>query len=488
MVKIKEVSFEYAGNKNGGGKLEEINFSVKKGECILLCGRSGCGKTTITRLLNGLIPAYFSGDIHGEVTINDKPIDQLKMYEISEKAGSVFQNPKTQFFNVDTDSEIAFALENRALPTEQIQKRLYEVYKELGLEKLKGRSIFELSGGEKQKIAFASVYAMNPEIYLLDEPSSNLDMNTIRELKSFLMKIKEQGKTIIIAEHRIHYLMDVADRVLYIADGKIHSKISIEEFQKQTEPERMNYGIRALDLNKVHPEKLEHVKQKKIGLEVKDVCLFHKKDTLLQEITFQATQGEIIAITGQNGSGKTTFLRTLCGLHKKYTGTFLLDGRVQTEKIRLKESYLVMQDVNYELFADTVSAECTMGIKKPDLALIERTLKALELYNLLERHPNTLSGGQKQRLAVAVSIVRKKKILAFDEPTSGLDYDNMKRVAELIKKLAENSIVFIVTHDYELICQACSRVIHFGENTVAADLPVTKENENYIKQAIGLME
>ena len=211
MIELRNISFSYQGQKHGS--LHNINLTIKDGECILFCGRSGCGKTTITRLINGLIPHFYIGELQGKVLIDNHDISELPMYEIATKVGSVFQNPRTQFFNVDTDSEIAFGIENESLPPKELVKRVKQTTKELDIENLRDRNIFELSGGEKQKIAFASVYAMNPEIYLLDEPSSNLDMTSIIELQEHIRLIKEQGKTILIAEHRLYYLMDIVQSV-----------------------------------------------------------------------------------------------------------------------------------------------------------------------------------------------------------------------------------------------------------------------------------
>ncbi len=202
MIELKNVSFSYQGQDHGG--LHNVTLNIKQGECVLLCGRSGCGKTTITRLINGLIPYFYPGELTGDVLMDGQAIHELPMYQIAAKVGSVFQNPRTQFFNVDTDSEIAFGIENESRPLSELTQRVTQTVKELHIEKLRGRNIFELSGGEKQKIAFASVYAMNPELYLLDEPSSNLDMTSISELREHLRLIKAQGKTIVIAEHRLY--------------------------------------------------------------------------------------------------------------------------------------------------------------------------------------------------------------------------------------------------------------------------------------------
>ena len=219
MIEFENVSFAYTGQEHDG--LRDINLKISDGECVLFCGRSGCGKTTITRLVNGLIPQFYQGELQGRVLVDGQEISSLPMYQIAAKVGSVFQNPRTQFFNVDTDSEIAFGIENEARPPQELIERVEQTADDLRIQKLRNRNIFELSGGEKQKIAFASVYAMNPQIYLLDEPSSNLDMTSIQELGEHLRLIKKQGKTVLIAEHRLYYLMELADRIVYLEKGEI---------------------------------------------------------------------------------------------------------------------------------------------------------------------------------------------------------------------------------------------------------------------------
>lgn len=484
MILFKNISFSY-GDENTNN-LSDINLNIKKGECILICGRSGCGKTTMTRLLNGLIPYFYEGELSGSVKIGKMNISETKMYDIASKVGSVFQNPRTQFFNIDTDSEIAFGIENQAVPIEQLEQRVKHTMEILDIEYLSKRNIFELSGGEKQKIAFASVFAMNPDIYLLDEPSSNLDIDSIYKLKANIKLIKDSGKTLIISEHRVHYLMDIVDRIIYLEQGKIKNIYNVGEFMQIEEKKRISMGLRCLDLNniKLKKDNNKSLKQKHNEIfSLENISVNYKNKQILKNVNLKVAKGEVIAIVGNNGAGKTTLSRTICGLQKTSKGNIKWQGKYINNKQNLKLSYMVMQDVNYQLFAESVEKECSFGIKDADLKIVEQTLKELDLWQYKDRHPNTLSGGQKQRLAVAASMICKKEILVFDEPTSGLDYDSMQKVSNIIQKLSKmNKVIFIVTHDYEFAVNTCTRAINIEQGSINIDIPIDLEHEDVLKK------
>ena len=245
MVVLENVSFSYNTVEHSAG-VYDINLEILSGQVVILCGASGCGKTTITRLINGLSPAYYPGELKGKILIDGIDSSELTLYELSQKIGSVFQNPRSQFFSVDSTGEIAFGCENTGVSREEIYKRIGRITKDLNMEYLLDRDIFALSGGEKQKIACASVAAMLPEIFILDEPSSNLDLRTISDLKEVIRNWKKQGKTVIIAEHRLYYLMELADRVIYMKYGRIVNDLSIDEFKKIEETQLHQMGLRSV--------------------------------------------------------------------------------------------------------------------------------------------------------------------------------------------------------------------------------------------------
>ena len=469
MIKIDNVSFSYRDDKN----LDNINLNIKKGEVILLCGESGCGKTTLTRFLNALIPNFFDGKREGNVYLNDNAIDEMPIYEISEYVGSVFQNPKTQFFNVDTTSELVFGCENLGIEESEILKRLEYVVDDFGLENLLDKNIFKLSGGEKQKIACASVSAVFPDILVLDEPSSNLDSQSSWHLENIIKKWKSQGKTVIIAEHKLFFLKNVIDRAIFIKDGKIAHEWSKSEFLNVN---HRDLGLRQLDLNNLKVKHPEYYSNNQNYIEFRNFKFNYDKTPILDMDDFKVPKNEIIAIIGNNGAGKSTFANCLCGLKRSFKGEIIYDGIGLKRKDRLKRSYMVMQDVNHQLFTESVLDEVLLSMDGEDIELAESILKSLNLVDLKDMHPMALSGGEKQRVAIASAIASKKEILIFDEPTSGLDLKNMFSVCDnlhYLQKLGMTS--FIITHDYELIMEVCSHVLHIENGQIIDNYGIDDE-------------
>lgn len=465
MIEIKNVSFRHENADEGS--IHDISLTIPDGQCVLLCGESGSGKTTVTRLINGLIPHYYEGEIQGEVIANGLNVTSSELYETAKIVGSVFQNPRSQFFCVDTTSELAFGCENMGIPEAEILSRIDRVTEEMNISPLMGRNIFELSGGEKQKIACGSVSALQPEIMVLDEPTSNLDLNAIEELKETVLKWKKSGKTIVIAEHRLYWLRELCDRVICMQDGKIAFDMSMEDFAAFTEEKRAEYGLRPLFREKeIRP--VGDFRETDFMI-LRNFKFSYDKDEALNIPELEIPVGSIVAVTGSNGAGKSTFSRCLCGLEKKFKGTVTLNGEILKSKQLLKKCYMEMQDVNHQLFCESVEEEVQLGMREENTGEVQKILAELDLDGFAQRHPMSLSGGQKQRTAIASAMLADKEILLFDEPTSGLDFRHMEQTAELLSSLKTKKTVFVVTHDPELISRCCTHILKI-ENGRAAEL------------------
>ena len=474
MIELKDVSFTYSGGKEDAG-VKHISLSVKKGEVVLVCGRSGCGKTTLTRLVNGLIPHYYEGTLEGSVRAAGKSVPDTELYDMAETVGSVFQNPRSQFFNVDTTSEIAFGCENLGMPEADIRERMDRAVEALSLEPLLGRSIFELSGGEKQKIACGGVSALEPEIVVLDEPTSNLDFDGIRELAAVIRRWKAGGKTVLIAEHRLHFLEGRADRVLFMENGEIKEEYAGAEFFGKTAEFFEQRGLRLPSLTLLDFGNM----QGEGGTEtiaLQGFCYGYRKGAPVLDIKEARFPAGAVAVVGHNGAGKTTFAKSLCGLLKKDRGELIYKGERMKARKRLASCYMVMQDVNHQLFTESVLDEILLSMKTEDGNEAETILEALDLLPLKDSHPMSLSGGQKQRVAVASALAAERSLLVFDEPTSGLDFVHMKETAAEIKKLAQKGVaVLVVTHDPELIASCCTHILHMEAGKLVGNYPLDQE-------------
>lgn len=465
MIKIDHISFSYGEENENTGGVRDIDLNIEDGQFVVLCGESGCGKTTVTRLINGLIPHYYEGKMTGEVWVNGAKVSEQPLYDTAAVVGSVFQNPRSQFFNVDTTSEITFGCENLGQPEKDIRERLAKTVRDFRLEKLMDRNIFHLSGGEKQKIACAGVSIMEPDVLVMDEPSSNLDAASILDLRKILAFWKSQGKTIIVSEHRLYYLLGLADRFIYLADGQVSHDYSAAEFEQLTEQQRSDMGLRTFALERLLPPVLPQ--QAKTALALRNFHFAYKNEPeTLHIMDCEIPTNRIVGIIGNNGAGKSTFSRCFCGLEKR-CGEIVWNGKKYRPKDRLNTCYMVMQEVNHQLFTESVLDEVLISMEEANQKRAEEILSRLDLLDFKDRHPMSLSGGQKQRVAIASVIDSKRSILFFDEPTSGLDYRHMKEVANVLRQVRDAGItVYVITHDLELILDCCTDIIHLEDGSI----------------------
>ena len=488
MIRFERASFTYrpgaaAGEAGATGEagVRDVSLEVRPGEVVVLCGRSGCGKSTLLRLANGLAPRFFPGRVAGRVLLDGEEVGDLASWRVAERAGSLFQNPRTQFFNVDTTGEVAFALESAGWPEEAIRARVGATLRELGLEHLAGRSIFDLSGGQRQKIAYASVWALRPPNLLLDEPTSNLDASSIADIAAFVANAKAAGRAVLVAEHRLAWLSGVADTYVHLDGGRISRVMSAREFAALDPRELDSMGLRTRDLADVAPPAGAVAPDGGIGeivLSARGLSVDYGRGPVVDGADVDLRAGQVVALVGRNGAGKTTLCRALCGLGRRARGTVLLDGRRATRRRRTRACSMVFQDVDYQLFAESAAAEVTFGLSRRAAGAVDTgaVLRELALDGVADRHPATLSGGQKQRLAVAACVAAGKRVLVFDEPTSGIDLDGMRRVARLLRRLAARGrAVLVITHDLELIACACDRVVHMDGGRVVGRAGVRQD-------------
>lgn len=458
MIEIDHVSFRHS--KADGPSLRDVSLTIADGECVLLCGASGSGKTTLTRVINGLIPHYYEGDMSGSVRVNGLDVTGAELYETARMVGSVFQNPRSQFFCVDSTSELAFACENMGINEDEIAERVDEAARDMGIEDLLGRSLFALSGGEKQKIACGSVSALHPDVFVLDEPSSNLDLASIEDLRELLKKWKACGKTLIIAEHRLYWLRDVCDRVICMKDGRVGFDMPMDHFASFSEEEYRAFGLRSINaLTLFVPRERNGVQEGSRRMVLRGFRHSYGNVEALDIDRLELPAGEVIAVVGPNGAGKSTFAKCLCGQQRRSKATIEVDGELRKRRQLAKSSYMVMQDVNHQLFCEVVDEEVRLGADVTEEEVAE-VLSALDLLPLAKRHPMSLSGGQKQRVAVASALLSGKDLLVFDEPTSGMDFQNMELTASLLSSLCGKASVFVITHDPDLVRRCCTSVLH----------------------------
>lgn len=458
MLTIRNAYLSYPDRKI---VLKNLNLNIKTGECVVLTGISGSGKSSILNLINGLATRYDNCKISGEVLFQHHDIVKLELYQIAQLIASVFQNPKTSFFNVNTTMELLFFLENNGVPRHEMQKRLSDLLNLFPIANLLNRNIFELSGGERQILSIATAYISGVQCVLLDEPSANLDSKYIKIVAKMLAILKKRGVTLLVAEHRLYYLMDVADRVLVVANGTISQEYSISKFKQLSEKKLYAMGLRTrqeVQLKPFSPMTSGEFYIKSLYKKLINHQILKIRDLSLKK-------GNIYGVVGLNGSGKTSLIKALLGVDKKCQVAIYLDDKLLSTRQRIKLSSWVMQDVNNQLFTDSVMAEIKLGIGNISVDKINQVIKKLKLSSLLDRHPLSLSVGQKQRVAIASTILSQKTLLYFDEPTSGMDYLNMIAISKLLRDSStNNNIIIIVSHDVEFLNQTVDHVIKLSSN------------------------
>ncbi|MFW5434891.1 ABC transporter ATP-binding protein [Paenibacillus apiarius] len=467
MIELNGVAFRY-GNEDGIAEsetaVENINLRIKAGECVMLCGRSGCGKSTIMRLVNGLAPSFYAGSLIGEISVGGTSPSALSPEDRTRLLGVVFQDPRSQFFMQNVRDELAFSAENLGIAPDEIIGRIEKQAKRLGISHLLDRSLNHLSSGQKQLVAIAAASILSPPLLLLDEPSANLDHKAAQTLIEILDRLKQIGTTLLISEHRLHPFLPVADSFVCLEKGVIARTWTKDEFSRLAYEDVRPYGLRHPDMARTEAAgRSEDIPRAEPALEGRQLAYHYRKNgDGIHDVDVALPKGSVTALTGENGAGKTTLCKILCGLLRQRKGTVYSRGIPLSAGQRRSSSYLVMQDADYQLYADSVGNEIVLG-KRLDDALRFRAYEAMDAFDLRElrdRHPASLSGGEKQRVTMAAAYCSDAELIVLDEPTSGLDGDGVLNVAAWAKQLAQaGKTVVIITHDTILTELACDHVL-----------------------------
>ena len=500
MINIREVSYTYPNNSKAA--LDDVTMQAAAGEFILLAGPSGSGKTTLLRCLNGLVPHFSGGVMKGSVVVNNLDTLRAGPQTVSQHVGFVAQNPEGHALLDRVEPEIAFALENAAVPPQEMRVRVEEALDLLDLTPLRQRLISSLSGGERQRVAIASVLALRPQILLLDEPTSQLDPQAAVDVLRSLVRLNEDlGLTIILVEHRLERVLRYADRLIFMDNGQI----IVDEPVRSALPKvpqlpplarlgcAMGWDPLPLTVKEgrhlvskletkalSYPHVAHRIDQLPSSepttlLRAIEVHYSYNGSPALNGVSFDVRQGEVLAVMGRNGSGKSTLLKCIIGLLQASKGDILLNGRStsgrEVSELAREMAYLP-QNPNDLLFAETVTEELQITLRNHGLTFENGVKKLLDELGLREQksaYPRDLSTGQRQRVALGAVTVTRPPLLLLDEPTRGLDFRTKETLVKIWRNwLADGLGLVLVTHDVELAAMIADRVVILSQGEVIA--------------------
>jgi len=487
-IVVENLSFRYRDRQETA--IQDISFSADKGEILLIAGASGCGKTTLIRAINGLIPRSYKGEVTGRVLVYGEETKGWPLARISQKIGTVLQDPERQILGTKVLNEVAFGLENLGLPREEIIQRADEALNFLKISDLRDRETFNLSGGEKQKVALAGVLAMRPSILLLDEPLASLDPASALETLDMVRMLADEGMTVLMVEHRVEAVLKInPHRVMFMTEGEIRylgavkGLVKVVNYHEIKLPAKMVIKRAAKDPPpaemKILPSGTGLWSNKEPLVRFEDVGFAYERGVdVLHNINLEIHPGDVIAVLGPNGSGKTTFVKHAIGLLKPKSGRVLVNGRDTREatvaQIASTLGY-VFQSPSHMLFAPTVHEELAFGprnLKHPKDQIEKEVKEALQIVNLSDQEqdpPLALSFGQQKRVSIAAILAMRSRILVMDEPTAGQDYMNYMSFMDSILQMPGFEAILFITHDIDLAVIYANRVILVANGRVEAD-------------------
>jgi len=503
---IENLSFQYRTRPEPA--IENISFELKPGEMILIAGSSGCGKTTLARCINGLIPRSYRGKREGNVLLHEKDISEMQIADVSQIVGTLLQDPERQIVASNVYNEIAFGPENLGLPREEILARVESALERLKIEYLRERETFNLSGGEKQKVALAGLLTMNPSILLLDEPLASLDPASAYEALEVFRSLADEGKTVVLIEHRVEdAIFAKPDRLLYMEAGQVkylgpidnlpteidHHEVKlpaewvvrrVRQMGEQVEKTESTPGVESDALT---GEAVSKRGEPLVVFENVDFRYSDETPLILQNVNLQIQRGDLVGILGPNGAGKSTLVKHAIGLLKPTNGRVLVEGRdtrsMSVAQIARVLGY-VFQSPTHMLFAPTVREELEFGPRNLDFEIdvmqktVVESVSTVNLNGLEEYPPLGLSFGQQKRTTIAAVLAMQSKIMIMDEPTAGQDYANYTHFMDAMCKpvngtqslvAANFAATLFITHDLDLAVTYANRVLLFGDKHVVAD-------------------